>query len=62
MQRYMLECGLETSARIGRDLLQVGVQIGVGCSAMLTLGTVRLEVRLLHQQFGYVARALAGDC
>ena len=58
---HLLECRLEASARLGRDLPQVGVQLGVGGTAVFAVGAVGLEVRQLQQQFGHVARALAGD-
>ena len=61
MQGHLLQRRLEAGARGGGDLPQVGVQLGVGRVAVLALGAVGLEVRQLHQQFGHMARALAGD-
>jgi hypothetical protein len=44
----MLERGLEARARRGRDLPQVGVDLGVGRAAVFARGAVGLEVGQLH--------------
>jgi len=61
VDRYLFQRGLEERTRRAGYPLEVGMQHGVGRTALRALGAVSLEVRQLHQQFRHMTWAFAGN-